>query len=316
MLFVKRLYYFSANQINKVANHIKSCFGLVLMKLGLLDRFVLVRMDGGICSQMHFYMIGELFRAKGYPVKFELEWFRKYGKDMNGNFARNFDLIRAFPHLDFQEASTFERFIYMGFKFYNDWTDVENSMNFLNLVPPIYLTGYYATPKGCCMDLYTIFTMDISILDHNNREIYEKIRQNESTVAIHVRRGDLSSYCPSYGSPVDSEYIKHSMTYIESKVGKAFYFIFSDEPDWVKSCLIDELPFDHNYFVVDINGSDKGYMDLFLIAACAHQITSKGSLGKYGAFLCSNKNNIITVYDDECERINWEGQHPNIIFIK
>ncbi len=313
---MKRLYYYSANQINKVVSYIKSCIGLMLMKLGLIDSFVLVRMDGGICSQMHFFLIGELFRNKGYSVKYELEWFRKYGKDMNGDLARNFDLLRAFPNLDFQEASAFERFLYKGFKYYNDWTDVNKSMSFLNLSPPIYLTGYYASPKGSSKDLHTLFKMDISILDVNNREIWEKIRKNEPAVAIHVRRGDLSSYCPSYGSPVDNEYIKHSMTYVESKVGKVFYYIFSDEPDWVRGHLIDELPFDHNFLIVDINGSDKGYMDLFLIASCSHQITSKGSLGKYGAFLCSNKNNIITVYDDECERTNWEGQHPNIIFIK
>ncbi len=64
----------------------------------------------------------------------------------------------------------------------------------------------------------------------------------------------------------------------------SFFYFFSDEPDWVRDELIPQLYLtEGNCKIVDINGSDKGYMDLFLIARCKHQITSKGTLGKYGA---------------------------------
>ena len=56
-----------------------------------------------------------------------------------------------------------------------------------------------------------------------------------------------------------------------------------------------------NCKIVDINGSDKGYMDLFLIARCKHQITSKGTLGKYGALLGDNSEKMVVLCNDEVE---------------
>ena len=40
-------------------------------------------------------------------------------------------------------------------------------------------------------------------------------------------------------------------------------------------------------------------MDLYLISKCKHQITSKGSLGKYGALLNPQKDKIIVVSEDD-----------------
>ena len=63
--------------------------------------------------------------------------------------------------------------------------------------------------------------------------------------------------------------------------------------------------------MIDINGSDKGYMDLFLIAHCRHCITSKGTLGKYGALLGDDSNKYVILCDDETEYV-WKNlfQHP------
>lgn len=261
-------------------------------------------------------MIGQIFKEKGYLVKYDLSWYKDNGLDLTGNFSRNFDLLKAFPYLDLPRANSLELFCYEAFIYDNNYFDKINTYEFTKLRPPVYLTGYYRDPVGFYCNMHSIFSVNNSIFDKRNLVLLDDIKQRESSVAIHVRRGDLSVFNSAYGAPVDSDYINHSLAYIESIVGKCYYYIFSDEPEWIKSNLIKELNVSNNFFVVDINGSEKGYFDLFLIAACKHQITSKGSLGKYGAFICSNPQNIITVYDDEYERDTWYGQHPNIIFLK
>lgn len=313
---MKKIFLHSYHILSVFFNNIVSYPGRLLIRLGLINKFVLVRMDGGICSQMHFYMIGQIFKRQGYLVKYELNWFDENGLDLTGKFCRNFDLLKAFPYLDFQEPSRFELYFYRKFEYYNDYFDKGNSYRFTKLTPPIYLTGYYRDPIGLYCDMRSVFSVDYSILDRCNLALFDEIKQRESSVAIHVRRGDLSMFNSSYGAPVDANYFNQSIAYIESKVGKCYYYIFSDEPEWVKDNLIKRLRVTDNYYIVDINGSEKGYLDLFLIAACKHQITSKGSLGKYGAFICINPQNIITVYDDEYERETWDSQHPNIVFVK
>ena len=313
---MKKVRQYILNIINSIWRIIKSSLGRLLIRCGVIDKFVLVKMDGGICSQMHFYMIGQIFKEKGYLVKYDLSWFVNDGFDLTGKFCRNFDLLNAFPYLEFQKVSRLELFFYRAYMHNNDYFDNINAYNYAELCPPVYLTGYYRDPEGLYCNMRSVFSINNSVFDKRNMELLGDIKHHKSPVAIHVRRGDLSVFNSSYGAPVNSSYFNHSIAYIESKVGKCFYYIFSDEPEWVKNNLIKELSITNNYMVVAINGSDKGYYDLFLIAICNHQITSKGSLGKYGALICNNSDNIVTVYDDEFERETWEGQYSNIIFIK
>ncbi len=45
------------------------------------DDFIVLRTDGGICSQIAFHALGNYFIDKGYHVKYDLTWFHKNGKD-------------------------------------------------------------------------------------------------------------------------------------------------------------------------------------------------------------------------------------------
>lgn len=74
------------------------------------------------------------------------------------------------------------------------------------------------------------------------------------------------------------------------------------------------MPLSDNYSVVDINGSDKGYMDLYLISHCKHQITSKGTLGKYGALLDDNIGKYVILCDDVTE-YSWRKLLQNPVYL-
>lgn len=312
MRIIKSILRFIRNSIQELFSRL---FGPLIIKAGFVERMVLIRMDGGICSQMHFYLIGCLFQDKGYKVKFDLEFYHLFAKDINGKFDRNFDLLKAFPNLNIQAASKFERITYLKFKCYNDYSDIKDPLKYLNIHPPVYFTGWFRDSIGLYERIPSIFSFARSHLSSGSVNVLNKIENTNNPVAIHVRRGDLSVFNGAYGDPVSSQYFNHSIKFIESQIGPSFYFIFSDETEWVRENLIANLEIGSNFCIVDVNGSDKGYQDLFLIASCQHQIASKGSLGKYGGFLCPHKGNIITICDDEYERTIWEGQHSNIVFI-
>lgn len=269
----------------------------------------IIRVDGGICSQMHFYLIGRFLSEKGYPVKYDLDWFQQYGKDLTGNYVRNFDLLKVFPYIRFCEPSKWEKFFYRRLSY--------SGNTYYAAQPPVYLGGYYSDIPELYTDFFSkYFYICPYILDAENLEIFQEISTKETPVAVHIRRGDLSGYNSAYGNPVDADYFSKAMKFISERQVCPYYYFFSDEPSWVRTQLVPSLHLNDNYKIISINGSDKGYMDMILISACQHQITSKGSLGKYGGFLNCNPEGKIIVFDDEIERRNWEGKHFKIVFIK
>ena len=72
---------------------------------------VIVRIDGGICSQINFFAYGHAIQnmlGGKAKVKYDLSWFRENGKDYFGKFVRNWDFPKAFPDLAVEEASAEE----------------------------------------------------------------------------------------------------------------------------------------------------------------------------------------------------------------
>ena len=295
---------------------IRKCIALSMIKFGFLDNIVLIKIDGGICSQMHQYLLGYYFQQKGYKVKFDLIWYKKWGKDMNGINVMNFDLLKLFPDLSFLEASSYERKWYQYFGVVGDGFDENPKFLWQKMTPPIYMNRYYGTNKEIDALIPKIFRYDENILDVGNQIVLSRIKSKSCSVAIHVRRGDLSSFLPAYGEPVSFGYFKRAINYLESQHQDCYFFIFSDEPHWCESVLIGEINLNGNYEIVNVNGTDKGYFDLILISFCNHVITSKGSLGKYGALLSRHQDCLVVLYDDNVERRMWNGKIPNMVFLQ
>lgn len=278
---------------------------------------VIALLDGGICSQMHQYLLGQLYVRKGYTVHYDLAFYEEWGSDLNFQFVRCFDLLKAFPYLKIKTASKTavnvykRKFGYVG----NNTNKKTNDFSFLERKPPIYLGGYYHLPLKLWLEMYReLFKIDVEVLDISSKELYRDIDARHNTVAVHVRRGDLKVEVYSYGQPASLTYFQNAISYFQNKLSSPFFYFFSDEPLWVSQELIPFLKIFDNYLVVDLNGSDKGYMDLFLIAACEHQVTSKGTLGKYGALLMDNADKYVTLCDDTTE-YEWKQLLNNPVFL-
>lgn len=302
--------YLLSINLNRMINSLIRILARILVNIHVLNKIFVVRMDGGICSQMHFFLIGELLARNGYQVKYDIRWFKSQGKDLTGKFARNFDLLKAFPYLKFSVTTSLETFFYSRLA-------ANNFISLSEIKPPLYLGGYYDNNKEMYEKLFSlVFKVDISVLDEENKKVYDQISKQNNTVAIHVRRGDLATFNGAYGKPVGIDYFTHVLQRLYKKIGALNCYLFSDEPQWIKENLLDELPQVNAYTLIDFNGSDKGYMDMFLISACQYQISSKGSLGKFGGFLNDDVDGKIYVYADDVEREKWEGIHHKIEFVK
>ncbi|WP_291543880.1 alpha-1,2-fucosyltransferase [Bacteroides sp.] len=284
---------------------------------GVISPKVIVLMDGGICSQMNQYILGQIYAKKGYKVFYDLTFYEKWGSDLNWQFVRHFDLLRAFPYLELKVASKTAVKVYkrkFGYVGNNTHARVDD-FSFLERTSPIYLGGYYHLPSKCWLEMYReLFKVNIEVLDMSNTHLYQDIIARKDTIAVHVRRGDLKVEVYAYGKPASLNYFQSSVSYFLRQLSTPYFYFFSDEPLWVAQELIPFLELSDNYKVVDLNGSDKGYMDLFLIAACEHQITSKGTLGKYGALLMHNVEKQVVLCDDTTE-YPWRTLLHNPVFL-
>lgn len=289
-----------------------------LLKYGVLSPKVILLLDGGVCSQMHQYLLGHLYGERGYKVAYDLSFYDEWGMDKDDKFARNFDLLKAFPYLKMEVASQVEIKVYKQ-KFYytgNNTTARIDDFTFLEKVPPIYLGGYYHLPADIWLPAFhSLFRMTSGVLDVDNMQICHEIDLKPCPVGVHVRRGDLKVEQYAYGMPPTLGYYQMAVDYLKEKLETPFFYFFSDEPEWVVEELVPSLKLSEDKCkVININGSDRGYMDLFLIAHCKHQITSKGTLGKYGALLADNSQKIVVLCDDPVES-SWKELLHNPVYL-
>lgn len=289
-----------------------------LLKYGVISPKVILLLDGGICSQMHQYLLGQLYQQRGYKVAYDLSFYDEWGLDKDNKFVRNFDLLKAFPYLKMNVASSTEINLYKQ-KYYNVGNNTTTRIadySFLDKIPPIYLGGYYLLPAKVYLPAFrSLFKMTSGVLDDENMQVYREIDSKPCSVAVHVRRGDLKVEQYDYGTPPSMDYFKNAVGYFKGKFQAPYFYFFSDEPDWVAEELIPYLQIStRECRVVDINGSDRGYMDLYLIAHCKHQIASKGTLGKYGALLGDNPEKYVVLCNDKLE-YRWKELLQNTVYL-
>lgn len=251
---------------------------------------VIVKVEGGICSQIRCYLVGMCFAERGHDVRYDLDWYRWSGKDNNGVYERNFDLLKLNSKLPFRQASELLSLFYrycllIDSKPYDD-NPADKSWA-TELTPPLYVGGFFHDFEEMysrMLPAYFPFGMLIGNPDRQNKVILQEI-ESAPSVAMHVRRGDLAAFNPYYGEPCSMEYFCSAVREMAGDGSVHDFYIFSDEPGWCGSELLPTLPTGQRYHIVSANGSDRGYMDLLLMASCKHVITSKGSLGKYAALI-------------------------------
>ncbi|MBZ9664915.1 alpha-1,2-fucosyltransferase [Pseudomonas sp. LMG 31766] len=252
---------------------------------------------GGLGNQMFQYAAGRAASLRlNETMALDISFFE------SSSLHQGFELFRVFnidtPLAGFEEISRvlgWQGFKYMRrivarpeFKRIRKCSFIiEPSFNYwpgMRLVPgDCYLSGYWQSEKYFS-DCVSIIRKDFAFkepLGSLNEELLKKITQKNS-VSLHVRRGDYVAYantsvyaCCSIG------YYKKAVDYIAAQVKDPVFFVFSDDPDWVKA----NLKFEYDHFYVSHNKGTESYNDMRLMSRCDHHIIANSSFSWWGAWL-------------------------------
>ena len=161
----------------------------------------------------------------------------------------------------------------------------------LNLPDKVYLDGYWQSEKYFA-DIEPIIRREFTVKTPQNgkdKELAEQIASCEA-VSLHIRRGSylLPSHFSTHGI-CSLDYYYRGVKYLTQTVKYPHFFIFSDDPQWVRDNLKISYPTTH----VDHNGADKDYEDLRLMSQCKHHIIANSTFSWWGAWLNANPNKIV-----------------------
>jgi hypothetical protein len=123
-----------------------------------------------------------------------------------------------------------------------------------------------------------------------NAELAAEIVER-SAVSLHVRRGDYVSNPAALAihGLCTLDYYQRAVASICEQVANASFYVFSDEPDWVRANLHIDAPLT----IIDHNGPDACHEDMRLMSLCAHHIIANSSFSWWGAWLGANSEKIV-----------------------
>ena len=138
-------------------------------------------------------------------------------------------------------------------------------------------------------ELRSIFTFKNELEGLN--KIHELEINTTNSICLHVRRGDYVSNLSAakFHGICNLEYYKKAIQYIYAKIENPFFFIFSDDVDYVKNNF-NELK---NFKIIDNNQGQTSYIDLRLMALCKHHIIANSTFSWWGAWLAKKEHQIV-----------------------
>lgn len=152
-----------------------------------------------------------------------------------------------------------------------------------------YLNGYWQSEyyfKKIRSLLLKEFTLKNKI-PSSAAGIEGRIRDRQS-VSLHIRRGDYVANKVAFDvlGPCSLEYYYNCVNYIKSNVSDPYFFIFSDDTDWVKNNFRIDMPFE---VVENITAE----VEMNLMSKCKHNIIANSSFSWWGAWLNTNAGKIV-----------------------
>ncbi|MBQ8596769.1 MAG: alpha-1,2-fucosyltransferase, partial [Lachnospiraceae bacterium] len=143
-------------------------------------------------------------------------------------------------------------------------------------------------------------------LYNSTMEYLEQIEAVEA-VGIHMYRSDSRTDEELYEGICTEKYYEGAVRYVQEKYPDAVFYIFSNEPKWVKkwvdhlikSQITEEMTraqikeMKKHFVMVETNTEYTGYLDMLLMSKCKHNIISNSSFSWWAAWLNDNAQKIV-----------------------
>ncbi len=262
----------------------------------------IIRMTGGLGNQMFQYALYLSFRDLGIECKFDD--FSEYEDHDNarpiqlGKFGIDYPRATREEVREFTDGQT-DLLHKIRRKLFGRRSREyrEASCNFDEQVlmkDDAYLTGYFQTEKYFRRIRDEILkTFDFPDELEN---VWDKIAGDikKPPVALHMRRGDYLTTADVFGGICTSGYYEKAIWRMEELAGDVHFLIFSDDPVWAENTAYEwnkaycgDSP-EKMFTAVTENNEDNGFIDLFLMSRCDHQIMANSSFSWWGSYLNQN----------------------------
>ena len=257
-------------------------------------------MDGGLCSQMNMWIQGQYYAEQGYPVYYDLDWFRRDGKGIDGVSIRHYELETLWPNI---RVKTMSRISMLFYRYLLPWKEVHCQL------PPakeihrsVYFKGYNHLEEQDKIRLYHIY------FNIKTANMTEKMRLGEKRYCgVHVRRGDLANVANIAVYPQMSEgYFIRAIDYVAQHEEIDEFLLFSEDAQWLRENILPNTT--AKCRVIEGN---KGYEDLMLLAQCHIIISSQGSFGPTAALI--NPNCELLIRNTETAKLSYAKKEKQIM---
>lgn len=166
----------------------------------------------------------------------------------------------------------------------------------------IYLNGYFQSEKYFKNNSISILE-DFSFArpPELQARFWQTKIENCQSVCIHIRLGDyLKSENKAY-QVCNADYYLRGIKFLREKtLGKAVFFVFSDEIEKAK----EMLPNNESSFEF-VCTNLKNYQEFQLMTMCKHFIISNSSFSWWAQYLCKNEQKIV------CAPAKWNKKNEN-----
>jgi hypothetical protein len=268
---------------------------------------IITELNGGLGNQMFQYAAGRALAAKlGVPLKLDISYcqmstLRDYELDhfaIPSQIATKEEISHfRFPGRSLAISMAIKMPLEFVKPYYKRRIFREQHFHYDPFIQmcgdDTYLEGYWQSEKyfKAIEQLIRSEFVPVTEPDSLNKKLIDQIRTCDS-VSLHVRRGDYVSNPTTNAYHVTcscGDYYPKAIQIIEEHVKNPHFFIFSDDPAWVRK----NMDTGHPTTIVDLNGPDQDYEDMRLMCLCHHHIIANSSFSWWGAWLSITPQKIV-----------------------
>ena len=258
---------------------------------------VVVHVDGGICSQMTQWLIGQYYTEGGFDVYYDLEWYRRWGRGLDGKIEMPFELSEMCPNISVRQLSARRTNFYRMFMRITEYENNKCPAR-LAIKHSIYITRYPAIPDTKWLTERFNYFFNVKNIATVSDEKFPR-KDGVLMCAVHVRRGDLAKLTiPGLYVVTPTQYFLDTIEYVADKYKNVRFCFFSDELDFIETDILPLLNLPRTCDYVMMRGN-RAYEDLVLVARCDMISGSQGTASRHGAKMNSHAGLILLKVKDD-----------------
>jgi hypothetical protein len=264
---------------------------------------VITELQGGLGNQMFQYACGRAF-ALGHRQKLLIDdsFFKENQVTTDEFTPRHYELDIFNLAVQIADRRLLKSFgansVYkkgltlFGRPYKKTYTEIpgQGANQLEKVKPPVLLKGYWQSEQyfaGYENEIRKAFCFEVPATLNN------RISQisNTNSVSVHYRRGDYltNPVAQKVLGVLHNDYYAAAIKTIRQRVKNPFFYIFSDDREWVKN----NLPVTESYQVIeDVPNYNHGY-DMLLMSKCKHHIIANSSFSWWGAWLNPDPQKIV-----------------------